>query len=365
MTQLVTSSAASRVNRLWSLVGFMLAVWLGMPAHAQVCAAPGATGAATIATANTVVNTYHPGTTAGGAAGSAAVGYASGSSRGAVAPIAAGDLVLIIQMQDGTGATLANDATYAFPATTAGNYEFARVLSVGTNVLNLTANLVNTYTQNTAVANNQTYQVIRVPQYAALTINAAASVVPAPWDGTSGGIVVADIAGAFVNNGSINASYAGFRGNAGLTFTGVAGAAAQTVANFDRVRPDAYTAHGGKGEGTAGTPDRVMNVFSTPGVLITSGTTSANGTSTNAGTSTTSIAATAQSMPRLLLAAATTAARVQQAHRVTPVAGEQIHRRSTIPRTAAAAAGAAPGPAALAATLGTTTPQSAAAAVMP
>ncbi len=262
-------------------------------AFAQVCASPGAQGALTVTTANTVLNTYYPGTTAGGAAGSAVVGYTSASSRGSGTAIAAGDLVMVMQMQDGTGATLANDATYAFPATTAGNYEFARVLSVGTNLLNLSANLVNTYAQNTAVANNQTYQVIRVPQYATLTINAAASVVPAPWDGTTGGVVASDVSGAFVNNGSINASYAGFRGNAGLSLNGVTGAVTQTVANFDRVQPDNYAAHGGKGEGTAGTPDRVMNVFSAPGVLITSGTTAANGTSTNAGTSTTSIAATA------------------------------------------------------------------------
>ena len=275
------------------MAGACLACFAASAALAQVCAAPGLGGATTVTLANTVVNTYYPGTAAGGTGGAAVVGYNSATPRGAAAAIAAGDLVLIIQMQDGTGATTANTSAYNFPATTAGNYEFARVLSVGTNVLNLSANLSNTYTQNTAVANNQTYQVVRVPQYSTLTINGGASIVPAPWDGTTGGVVVSDVAGAFTNNGSINASYAGFRGNAGLSLGGVAGAAASTATVFDYVRPDTYTTHGGKGEGTAGTPDRLLNVFSAPGVLLTSGTTAANGTTTNATTAPNGISTTA------------------------------------------------------------------------
>lgn len=207
--------------------------------------------------------------------------------------MAVGDLVLIIQMQDGTGGSVANTSAYSLPGAAAGNYEFARVASVAANALTLTTNLSNTYSQNVAAANNQTYQVIRVPQYASLSIGAAGSIVPTPWTGTVGGMAAIDVAGAFVNNGSINASYAGFRGNAGITLSGVAGATAVTVATRDYVRPDTYTAHGGKGEGTAGTSDRVLNVFSAPGVLFTSSTSSANGTITNVSTATTSIAANA------------------------------------------------------------------------
>ncbi|MEP6789978.1 MAG: hypothetical protein ABI907_01325 [Ramlibacter sp.] len=271
-------------------------VWIvcaiGAPgALAQVCAAPGAGGALTVAAANTTVNTYYPGTAAGGSGSS--VGYTSGSARGAATAIAAGDLVFIVQMQDGTGSTTANNNTYAFPATAAGRYEFARVLSVGVNTLNLTSALTNSYTQNTAAANNQTYQVIRVPQYSTLTVNAGASIVPMQWDGTTGGAVVVDVAGIFTNNGSVNASYAGFRGNAGLTLAGQAGAAALTVATMDFVRPDAYLAHGGKGEGIGGSPNRVLNVFASPGVLLTSGTSSANGSLTNATTAAATISSTA------------------------------------------------------------------------
>lgn len=280
-----TAWACQRAGRATSGLLFTLfwcvASLLSPSAWAQVCAAPGTSGAAIISAANTVVNTYYPGTAAGGAAGASTVGYTGGSPRGAATVIAAGDLVMVIQMQDGTGGNFTNTALYGFPATSAGRYEFARVISVGVNLLNLSANLVNSYTQNTAVANNQTYQVVRVPQYSTLSINAGSSIVPVAWDGTTGGTLVVDVAGIFTNNGSMNASYAGFRGNAGQHLTGVAGALPLTAANLDYVRPDAYTAHGGKGEGTAGTPNRVLNVFSAPGVLLTSGTSSANGTATN------------------------------------------------------------------------------------
>ena len=279
-------------NALKATICLGMVVFLLPAVQAQVCAAPGVSGATTVTTLNTLVNTYYPGAAAGGAAGTAAVGYNSASPRGSGTAIAVGDLVMVMQMQSGTGANITNNNTYNFPAAAAGTYEFVRVASIGANVLNLTSNLSNTYIQNTAAASNQTYQVIRVPQYATLTINAAASIVPAPWDGTTGGVVVTDTAGAFINNGSINASYAGFRGNAGLTLLGVAGAAASTALVFDYVRPDAYAAHGGKGEGTGGTPDRVLNVFASAGVRLTSGTTSANGTATNLTTAPNGISST-------------------------------------------------------------------------
>ncbi len=274
------------------VAALLLAVLIPAPAWSQVCAAPGIAGSLTVATANTVVNTYFSGVAAGGTAGTSVLGYNSAVSRGAATAIAAGDLVMVIQMQDGTGANTANSAAYSFPATAAGQYEFARVVSAAGNTLNLATTLANTYVQNTATANNQTYQVIRVPQYAALTINAGSSIVPSPWDGTTGGAVVADISGTFTNNGSINSSYAGFRGNAGIALAGAAGAAASTNAVFDYVRPDAYAAHGGKGEGTGGSPDRVLNVFASAGVLLTSGATSANGTATNLTTAPNGISST-------------------------------------------------------------------------
>lgn len=266
----------------------VISLALGMPnVMAQVCAAPGAEGAVTV-TAVSVLNRYYPGTGSGGSGST--VGYDSNLSQGAGPPIAAGDLVLVMQMQDGTGGNNANSAAYSFPAAAAGKYEFARVRSLGTNLLNLTSNLTNTYIQNRSSTNNQTYQVIRVPQYSNLVINSGASIVPVPWSGTYGGVVAVDVAGTFTNNGRVDVSYAGFRGNAGVNLGGVAGASALTSSSYDRVRPDNYAAHGGKGEGTAGTPDQVLAVFSAPGVLLTSGSTSSNGSVTNATVSSQSIA---------------------------------------------------------------------------
>jgi len=266
----------------------VISLALGMPnVMAQVCAAPGAEGAVTVTTVS-VLNRYYPGTGSGGSGST--VGYDSNLSQGAGPPIAAGDLVLVMQMQDGTGGNNANSAAYSFPAVAAGKYEFARVRSLGTNLLYLTSNLTNTYIQNRSSTNNQTYQVIRVPQYSNLVINSGASIVPVPWSGTYGGVVAVDVAGTFTNNGRVDVSYAGFRGNAGLDLGGVSGASALTSSSYDRVRPDNYTAHGGKGEGTAGTPDQVLVVFSAPGVLLTSGSTSANGSVTNATVSSQSIA---------------------------------------------------------------------------
>lgn len=268
-------------------IGLVLTLcWVTTSALAQVCAAPGVAGTLTVATANTVVNTYYPGSGTTSNSGSGGLVTLGAVRSGGGAALAAGDLILIIQMQDGTALNTSNSLSYGGGGTSAGLYEFARVASVSGSMLNLTTALTNTYVNNTAVASNQTFQVIRVPQYSTLTINAASSIVPLPWDGNSGGVVAFDVAGVFTNNGAVDVSYAGFRGNAGLSLGGVAGAAAITT--YDWAQADTYAAHGGKGEGIAGTPNRVLQVFSSAGVLATGlGNTSAtaNGVSTNATTS--------------------------------------------------------------------------------
>src|SRR3712207_4796484 len=65
-------------------------------ASAQVCATPGSDGPATL---SGVINTYHAG---GSTAPAGATTILIGASRvgGASTPIAAGDLLLVIQMQD-------------------------------------------------------------------------------------------------------------------------------------------------------------------------------------------------------------------------------------------------------------------------
>src|SRR5690349_22519600 len=66
-----------------------------VPAQAAAaCATPGRDGTATL---TGVINTYYPGS---GTAAAGSTSIALGAAAGASTPIAVGDLVLVIQMQD-------------------------------------------------------------------------------------------------------------------------------------------------------------------------------------------------------------------------------------------------------------------------
>ncbi len=82
------------IARLLLLMAMLLAG--ATPAAANWCAAPGRNGSGTI---SGVVNTYFPGT-ASVSAGATSISI--GASSGAPQAIAAGDLLLVIQMQDAT-----------------------------------------------------------------------------------------------------------------------------------------------------------------------------------------------------------------------------------------------------------------------
>jgi len=192
------------------------------------------------------------------------------------AALAPGDMVLIVQMQ---GATINsnNDDTYgdgvAGPSGngntattfTAGRYEYGFVASgtvtPGTaGSITLRDNLLNTYTQAAATATvaQQTYQVIRIPQYAALTLTGTMS--PPAWNGQLGGVLALDVAGPLNFNGNaLDASGKGFRGGAGRKLTGTAGLSAFDYRSVN-------TSNGSKGEGTAGTPQYVAT-FSANGTV--------------------------------------------------------------------------------------------------
>ncbi len=243
------------------------------------CAAPATLGNGAPAG---VVNTYYP-ATASVTAGTANTTIPLGTARGAAATLAAGDLLLVIQMQDasinstnstaygngstGTGFTAINNA---------GNYEFVKatgavsggavpIAGAGPN-----SGLVYSYTiaAATGTKGKSTYQVIRVPQYATATLGAGLTALP--WDGTSGGVLALDVAGALtLNSVTVSVDGQGFRGGAGLQLNGGAGA------NTDYVQtsPATYTppsagADGPKGEGVAGTPRWLESA----GVVLDTGT---------------------------------------------------------------------------------------------
>lgn len=234
---------------------------MAAPAHAQ-CATPGSAGDVTV---SGVVNTYW--TPATGSYGSGATTIPLGSQRGAAATLAAGDLVLVIQMQCaninssdsllyGSGVAGEPASGYTDPAGSclAGRYQFVRAGTGSSNaVLNLVGSpLTATYTQSnaTTTTGRRTFQVIRVPQYANATLGGTVRTVD--WDGYSGGVVALDVAFTLNFNGQlINVDGAGFRGGAGR---------ARSVNDaVERFRWDDDTRHAVKGEGIAGTPRFVSN----------------------------------------------------------------------------------------------------------
>ena len=218
-----------------------------------------------------VLNTYYPGNasvTAG--ATSIPVGAANGTGT-----IAAGNLLLVIQMQDASINT-SNNVAYGNGYTgtgfttinNAGNYEFVTALgpvsggSVPIAGAGANGGLVFGYTAAAATTTKgaSTYQVVLVPQYSSATLNAGTTTAAA-WNGSTGGILALDISGTLtLNNGTVSVNGLGFRGGAGMQLTGAAGSNADY---WHAVPATAYTgsAEGGvdapKGEGVAGTPQYV------------------------------------------------------------------------------------------------------------
>lgn len=260
--------------------------WFPPPAIAQVavpCATPGKDG---VGTPTSIINTYYPSpVTASVNAGATAIPV--GTPVGAATPIAAGDLLLVMQMQDATfdssdtasygDGTPGDVPPFAPPGppytdppstsasgyltTTAGTYEY--VVATGPIVggavpiagAGAGGGLLNSYNSApaTPVANptkgQSTYQVVRVPQYSSASLGSAAPAVALPWNGRAGGIVAYDVAGNLTLSGTINVSGRGFRGGGGRRYSGAGGVLNSTFRTLSTL-----TVNGSKAEGIAGTP---------------------------------------------------------------------------------------------------------------
>ena len=236
----------------------LLVVPMPVLAANGTCATPGRDG---IATLSGVVNTYFPGS-ATAAAGSTSLTL--GAATGSAIPIAIGDLVLVIQMQDAAidsaNAGAYGDGTAGDPATgstalnASGLYEYAVATSavplVGGTLTISGPGLANTYTSAAPTASQgaRDFQVVRVPQYASATLTSA--VTAAAWNGSTGGILAVDVAAALALNGAtVSVSQEGFRAGLGRPLAGGAGGT-----GTDYVNTSANPFHGQKGEGIAGTP---------------------------------------------------------------------------------------------------------------
>ena len=223
-----------------------------------------------------VINTYYP-ATASAAAGATSVTL--GAATGATTSIAAGDLLLVIQMQDAQanwtntssyGDGVAGDPGSGYTAANGtGRYEFVRAsnaVGLGGGALTLTTGLVNAYTNAAYVAGAQgqrRFQVVRVPQYTNAILSS--SLTAGPWDGTSGGVLVLDVANALdLGGATVDVSGKGFRGGGGRGLGGGGGT------DTDYRSPATGNYHAPKGEGIAGTPqymwDETRNVLVNTGV---------------------------------------------------------------------------------------------------
>jgi hypothetical protein len=170
---------------------------------------PGKNGAYT-ATANTILNKYSP-VVSNIAAGSTNITVVA---QAALLGLCPGDLIMIYQAQ---GATISTINAIGYGAVSlfnnAGLYEYVYVKSVSGNIITTASALVNNYTSSGKT------QVIKVPQYTSLTINAAVLINAKSWKDTIvstvryrfGGIVAIH-ASTINNNGTINANASGFRG---------------------------------------------------------------------------------------------------------------------------------------------------------
>lgn len=206
-------------------------------------------GALSVSALNVIVNEYTS-LTSNATAGTNIINVANSNlntnSRFA-SNLQVGDLIMIIQVQGISMKTFAvgpgQDSTYGeiLSYQNCGNYEFAQVFAIpnGTSI-QLDCNLMNNYSASPAKT-----QVIRVPRYSSLTVNAGASLTGDPWNGTIGGIITTEVNGASVINGSVIATGIGFR-------RGVA----VNQGNFGGMRfvdlGAGYAEGGEKGEGIAG-----------------------------------------------------------------------------------------------------------------
>ena len=179
------------------------------PAQAEaLCATPGRDGSPGSITG--IVNTYYP-ATASAAAGAASITL--GASRGAATPIASGDLLLVIQMQD-TNIDSTNTSSYGsgVPGNPSGYtslrstglYEYVvatNAVATGGGTLNLTgtgagSGLLNAYANgnpNNTTHGQRRFQVVRVPQYGSTTLTSG--LTAATWDGSTGGVLAVDVSG--------------------------------------------------------------------------------------------------------------------------------------------------------------------------
>jgi hypothetical protein len=181
------------------LVGWVLCASTAMAEPDAFGLGTGRDGVLTVTEPGTVVNRYAQ-VTSPLAPGDSVV------SVSAAEGFAAGDLVMVLQTagilpepRQGSASliTLRGDSV--------GQWELARIGAVDGQKLKLTALLVHSFSAVGA-------QVISVPEFTDVRVQAGASLVAVPWDGKAGGVLAFLASGTIHNEGALDASGAGFQG---------------------------------------------------------------------------------------------------------------------------------------------------------
>ncbi|MGB9512434.1 MAG: C25 family cysteine peptidase [Candidatus Acidiferrum sp.] len=254
-----------------------------------VCATPGKDGAG--GALSGIVNAYYPPSSSGTLA-AASTSVALGAASGASDAIAAGDLLLIIQMQ-GASINSSNTSSYGHgvpgdPAAgstalnSSGLFEFitaTNAVPVTGGTLTFTGTgptggLLNSYSYAVASASQgqETYQVIRVPQYTSATLSSTLTALA--WNGSLGGVLAIDVSSQLTLSGTVALDSLGFRGGGGITLAGTTGEASTdyvtdspatlpALSATQKDPPAGSGANGSKGEGIAGTPHWIAPALST------------------------------------------------------------------------------------------------------
>ena len=248
------------------LRSLVVLLWATLPwlAFAQTCAPP---SSLISAQPGTVINDYYAGSGMPNLnPGATSLTLGTRDSRGYTNAMVVGDLLMVMQMQDGN-INPSNNANYgagngtgagSTSAGSAGLYEFVRVTAVAGSNITFTPALTNGYVNADATASTsqKRYQVIRVLQFSSVTI---AGVVAPAWNGVTGGVVAMDVRDTLTLGGStvegqtnraIFVAGKGFRGGWGRSLSTTAGANSEQ----DYAVASTVGYHGSKGEGIIGTP---------------------------------------------------------------------------------------------------------------
>ncbi|MEW6368301.1 MAG: C25 family cysteine peptidase [Acidobacteriota bacterium] len=276
---------------LGSIFGILTSVVMLVPAGLQAgpCDTLPAGG-----TLSGIVNSYYQGRNSPAAGATSVRVYGSIYPSGNPA-IAAGDMLLIMQMQDAdinaSQSNLYGDGVASDPANGQTNlnrvgyfeYLVAQSAVSGAGWVDITGagagnGLLHSYRQSLLTATpRRTWQLMRVPRYRSATLSSTLTALL--WDGAVGGVLAIDVSGTLTLGGTVSVDGLGFAGGGGRQLTGDTGASTdyRTVATNDN--------NGAKGESIAGTPRYVFDgtIISDMGVEGYTNGSNARGAPGNAG----------------------------------------------------------------------------------